>query len=317
MKKIGLRVNGISRELVVNSGTALLDILRDGLRLTGTKQSCDRKGQCGACTVILNGRAVRSCLRKAEDLDGAEVITIEGLGTPDNPHLIQEAFVLAGAVQCGYCTPGMILAAKALLDQTPNPSQTEIKKALSHNLCRCTGYRKIIDAVHLASRFLRGEVTPDQVRPDPAQGFLGVSMPRPTGYLRACGTAQFTADIPLRDVLHLAAVRSPHYHALINGIDARAALNMPGVVGVMTAKDIKGSNRIKILVADQPVLCDRKVRVLGDPVALVAARSREEALCAVEAVQVDYEPLVAVRSVEEALADNAPLVHEGESQPMS
>ena len=136
MRKISLKVNGIDRELVVDPAAVLLEVLREDLRLTGAKQSCDRKGQCGACTVIVNGQAVKSCLKKAVDLDGSEVITIEGLGTPENPHLIQEAFVLAGAVQCGFCTPGMIMAAKALLDGDPDPSEESIKKALSRNLCR-------------------------------------------------------------------------------------------------------------------------------------------------------------------------------------
>ena len=169
MKKINLKVNGVSRQFVVGSDRVLLDLLREDLRLIGAKQSCDRKGQCGACTVIVNGKAVRSCLTKVIDLEGAEVISVEGLGTPDNPHLIQEAFVLSGAIQCGYCTPGMILAAKALLDKNPDPDTEEIKKALARNLCRCTGYVKIIEAVKLAGRFLRGETTPEQVRPDPRQ----------------------------------------------------------------------------------------------------------------------------------------------------
>ena len=106
MKKIRLRVNGTWREVIVDAKTVLLDLLREDLRLTGAKQSCDRKGQCGACTVIVNGKAVRSCLTRVADLEGADVITVEGLGTPENPHLIQEAFVLSGAIQCGFCTPG-------------------------------------------------------------------------------------------------------------------------------------------------------------------------------------------------------------------
>ena len=108
MKKVSLNVNGVWRQFIVKPDAILLDLLRKDLRLTGAKQSCDRKGQCGACTVIVNGKAVRSCLTKVTELDRAEVITIEGLGTPKNPHLIQEAFVLAGAIQCGFCTPGMI-----------------------------------------------------------------------------------------------------------------------------------------------------------------------------------------------------------------
>ena len=123
MKNINLTVNG--RPLTLRVGDedrrVLLDLLRDDLGLTGTKQSCDRKGQCGACTVLVNNRAVRSCLTKVRDLDGAEILSIEGLGTPEKPHPIQEAYVLAGAVQCGFCTPGMIMATKALLDRDPHP----------------------------------------------------------------------------------------------------------------------------------------------------------------------------------------------------
>ena len=151
MQKVAIKVNGCSRQFVIEPDRVLLDVLRDDLGLTGAKQSCDRKGQCGACTVIVNGKAVRSCLQKMKNLDGAEVITVEGLGTPDNPHLIQEAYVLSGAIQCGFCTPGMIMATKVLLDRNPNPSDDEIKKALEHNLCRCTGYVNIVKAVLAAA----------------------------------------------------------------------------------------------------------------------------------------------------------------------
>ena len=153
VKHVTLTINGVKQAVAAASDLALIDLLRDDLHLTGTKLGCDRKGQCGACTVILNGKAVLSCLRKVADLDGANVITVEGLGTPENPHLIQEAYVLSGAVQCGYCTPGMIMATKVLLDQNPNPDDAQIKRGLARNLCRCTGYVKIIDAVKLAGQF--------------------------------------------------------------------------------------------------------------------------------------------------------------------
>src|SRR4030066_225436 len=143
MKKVTLTINGVQQQIMAGPKKVLIDLLREKLDLTGTKQSCDRKGQCGACTVIVDGKATRSCLKKVVDLNGADIITVEGLGTPDNPHLIQEAFVLSGAIQCGYCTPGMIMAAKALLDQDPDPDLAAIKKALARNLCRCTGYVKI------------------------------------------------------------------------------------------------------------------------------------------------------------------------------
>lgn len=129
--------------------------------------------------MIVDGKAVRSCLKKVVDLEGADVISIEGLGTPENPHLIQEAYVLSGAVQCGFCTPGMIMATKGLLDKNLNPDLEEIKKALAGNLCRCTGYAKIVDAVQLAARFLRGETTPETVRAALGSQVLGVSHLRP------------------------------------------------------------------------------------------------------------------------------------------
>ena len=305
MKKVTLKINGRVRQFVIEKDLALIDLLRKDLRLTGAKQSCDRKGQCGACTVIANEKAVRSCLTRVVDLDGAEVITIEGLGTPENPHLIQEAFVLAGAIQCGFCTPGMILAAKALLDKDTNPTVDDIKKALRRNLCRCTGYKKIIEAVQLAGRFLRGELTPDQVRPHPKQGLIGVSHPRPSAMIKACGIAEFAADICVSGAGELAAVHSPHAHALIKSIDTSAAEKMSGVIGIMTAKDIKGTNRLKYMVPDRPILCDRKVRFTGDPVAAVLAETREQAVSAAQAVKVEYEPLPVMLTPEEALVEGA------------
>ena len=248
--------------------------------------------------VIVDGKATRSCLSKVAKLDGADVITVEGLGTPANPHLIQEAFVLSGAIQCGFCTPGMIMAAKALLDGNPDPSTEEIKHALRRNLCRCTGYAKIIEAVKLAGRFLRGETTPDEVRPDPNGPKIGVSHPRPSAMIKACGVAQFTADIIVPGALELAGVRSPHPHALIRGIDISAAEKMPGVVGVVTAKDVKGTNRLKYITADRPIFCEDKVRYIGDPVAAVAALTREQAIAAAKAVKVDFEPLPVLDSPE-------------------
>lgn len=301
-----MKVNGISHQFIVEQDRILLDLLREDLRLTGTKQSCDRKGQCGACTVIINGKTALACVTKVANLDGANVITVEGLGTPDNPHLIQEAFVLSGAVQCGFCIPGMVTATKALLDKNPDPGTEQIKEALEKNLCRCTGYTKIIDAVKLAAKFLRGELTPDQVRPDPSRGGIGVSLPRPSSMIKACGVAQFCADIYPQGALELAAVRSPHAHALIKSIDTSVAEKMPGVVGVMTAKDIKGNNRNGELL----ILCEKKVHLAGDTVAAVAAQTRKQALDAARAVKVEYELLPVIKTIEESLTEGAIQIHE-------
>jgi aerobic carbon-monoxide dehydrogenase small subunit len=147
LMKIKLTVNGIQHLLTVEPHTTLLDLLRVQLHLTGTKRSCG-EGECGACTVLLNGRAVNSCIVFAAEEDGSEVVTIEGLAEDGRPNTLQKAFLDHGAVQCGFCTPGMIIAATHLLMINPNPSVDEIKEALAGNLCRCTGYEKIIQAVH-------------------------------------------------------------------------------------------------------------------------------------------------------------------------
>jgi aldehyde oxidoreductase len=310
VKKVALTVNGRPIDVVADDKqTVLLDLVREDLGLTGTKQSCDRKGQCGTCMVLVDGKAVLSCITKVATLEGADVTTIEGLGTPDRPNLVQQAFVLSGAVQCGFCIPGMIVTATELLEANPSPTRAEIRRALRRNLCRCTGYKKIVDAIQLAGRFIRGEIVPADLLPAPDAPALGVSHPRPSALAKACGTARFGADIRMPGALELAVVRSPHHHARILGIDTSAAEAMPGVAGVMTAKDIRGTNRIKYTVADRPVLCDDAVRTLGDPVAVVAAATRDQALAAADAVVVDYEPLPALLSPDAALADDAPQVH--------
>jgi len=152
-KLITLKVNGRKHRLALNPNETLLRVLRETLGLMDVKNGCE-KGDCGACTVLLNGKAVNSCLVLAWQADGAEIITDAGLGTIDHPHPIQEAFADAGAVQCGYCTPGMVLSTKALLDENPHPTEEEIREAISGNLCRCTGYGQIINAVNIAAEKL-------------------------------------------------------------------------------------------------------------------------------------------------------------------
>ncbi len=161
--EIMILLNGAERRFYVEPNETLLHVLRERAGLTGAKKGCDM-GECGACTVILNGRAVNSCCVFAVQADGGAVETIEGLGTPDQPHPLQQAFMDAGAIQCGFCTPGMIMAAKALLDRVPRPSQEEIRQALSGNLCRCTGYQKIEQAVTLAAEAIAGYSREEQER---------------------------------------------------------------------------------------------------------------------------------------------------------
>jgi len=155
------RVNGQDVELDVDPMATLLDVLREQLGLTGTKKGCDA-GDCGACTVIMDGKAILSCLTPVLQAAGKEIVTVEGLAREGKLHPLQEAFIECGAVQCGFCTPGMLLSAKALLHRNPSPAREEVKVSISGNLCRCTGYKKIIDAIMLASRRMRGEGEQDK-----------------------------------------------------------------------------------------------------------------------------------------------------------
>ena len=150
------RINGVTRDVECAPGASLFEVLR-GLGYKSVKQGCDREGTCGACTVLLDGQAILSCITPAAKTANREVTTVEGVGHPSKPHVLQSAFVEAGAVQCGYCTPGMVLASKALLDKVPDPTEEQVKDALSGNLCRCTGYVKILDAVKNAADTMRKE----------------------------------------------------------------------------------------------------------------------------------------------------------------
>jgi carbon-monoxide dehydrogenase small subunit len=154
MKTISFRLNGEVKTCEVEPNLTLLDLIRGKMHVTGPKKSCER-GECGACTVLLNGKAVNACLVLAISVDGKEVMTVEGLGSPEKLHLLQKRFVEMGASQCGYCTPGMLLSAKYLLDKNPNPTVEDIKKGISGNLCRCTGYVKIIEAIQAAAEEMR------------------------------------------------------------------------------------------------------------------------------------------------------------------
>jgi aldehyde oxidoreductase len=310
MTKVNLTINGIKKQVNVSVEKVLLDLLREDLHLTGTKQSCDRKGQCGACTVIVNGKATRSCLKKVVDLKDAEVISVEGLGTPDNPHLIQEAYVLTGAIQCGYCTPGMIIATKALLDKNPNPTLDDIKKALAHNLCRCTGYKKIVDAVQLAARFIRKETTPAKERAKLPKKMIGASHPRPTAMIKACGLAKFTADYYFDNALEIACVHCLTHRAKIKSVDYSVAAKMPGVVGIITEKEIKGTNRVREAVPDKPLLIEDIVKSYGDPIAIIAADTRAHARAAAAAVKLEFDPLPIYMTSKEALAPGADKLHD-------
>ena len=301
-------VNGIPRSVTVEPGAFLADVLRDHLGLMGTKKGCGG-GECGACTVLVNGAPIASCIFPAVKAHGCSVETVEGLGSPTHLHPLQSWFLRLGAVQCGFCTPGVLMSAKALLDQNSNPTEQEIREALCGNLCRCTGYQKIIEAIGAAAREMRGDSPPEPVGRNVHEP-IGRSLPRVDGLPKVLGTAQFAADLSQPGMLHAAMVVSPHAHAAILSIDAGRALAQPGVVVVLTARDLPGAKTYGILVKDTPFLAIDKVRYVGEPVAIVVAEDERLARAAAARVQVRYETLPAIFDPLAAMMPDAVRVHD-------
>ena len=299
----------------------LLQYLRGVACMKGTKEGCST-GHCGACTVIINGKAERSCVFRMDRLDGAKVLTIEGLhGENGALHPIQRSFLDVGAVQCGFCTPGMVMATKALLDRNPDPTDEEIYEGLKNNYCRCTGYVKIIEAVHLAAARLRGEdPTFDQIRTmenieivtytapgDPTAADLtgrhiGKSKTDYDGTQKVCGTLPYTCDRADEKTLYGAFVWSKYPHAKILSIDWTDAERAPGVVRVITYRDVPGRNSYGTFNPEQPVFCREEVNFLGDIIALVIAGTEAEARAAAKLVKTEYEVLPGVFEMEESYA---------------
>ncbi len=303
-------LNGLSTKIEIESDALLIDVLREDLRLTGTKRGCGN-GECGACTVLIDGEPVASCMYPAMKVQGHRVLTVEGLGSQDKLHPLQKYFLSEGAVQCGFCTPGVLLTAKSLLDKNSSPTEEEILTAISGNLCRCTGYKKIVTAIQATACELRGEAaTSGSVwRQEAGRGPVGRSVPRKEGVAKVTGQAQFADDLQFPGMLYAKVLRSAYPHALIHSIDTERARSLPGVEAVMTARDIPGKNRVGMIVKDAVVLAEEKVRFIGEAVALVAARTKAQADQAAELIRVDYEPLPVLSSPLEAMAEGVPLVH--------
>ncbi|MGA3175254.1 MAG: molybdopterin cofactor-binding domain-containing protein [Syntrophorhabdales bacterium] len=309
-RKIRLNVNGIVNEITVSEDTLLLDALREHLGLTGAKRGCG-KGECGACTVLIDDSPVMSCIYPAIKAEGRSVVTIEGIGDDEKVlHPLQRQFVEKGAVQCGFCTPGLILSSKALLDRNARPNELEIRTAISGNLCRCTGYTKVVEAIGAAAGELRGEAASSKRR-EPASGAIGRSLTRIDSLGKVTGKAVFTDDMTLPRMLFAGVLRSPHPSARIVSIDRAAALSHPGIRAVLTAEDIPGSNRFGIIVKDQPYLAVDRVRFVGEAIAVVAAETKELVQEGLDKIRVSYEALPAVFDPWEAMKADAPKVHEG------
>ncbi len=295
-----------SKVYTVTKNTKLMTFLRDDLHLTSVKDGCSQ-GACGTCTVLVDGKAQKACLFSVEKYDRKSILTCEGL-TDYEKRVYSYAFSHSGAVQCGFCIPGMVLCAKALIDTNPFPTREDAKKAIKNNLCRCTGYKKIIDAILLAAEYIREN---KEVENSKFTGLLGESMHRVDAYSKALGEALYADDFHYENMLYGSALRSEYPRARILSIDTSEALKIDGIVTILTANDLDGKQKIGHLKKDWDVLIPigEITHYLGDSVALIAGKTREAVEKAKKAVKVEYEVLDAVFSPEDALKADAPLVH--------
>jgi len=307
---IVLTVNNEQHSVAVKDGETLLEVLREKLRLTGTKKGCNM-GVCGACTILLDGKPKNSCLLLASACQGSNITTIEGIAVNGKLHPIQRAFINHGAVQCGYCSPGMILSAYALIKKTPDPSDEDIKDALVGNLCRCTGYVKILEAVKNWKKYEKTEEPPHQSYDLKDYDTVGRSLPRVDAADKVSGRAKYAADFSFENMLYGKILTSPIAHGRIKSIDTHLAEALVGVKWVLTGKDVPdityGVNPPRY---DEHTLAKDKVRHVGDEVAAVIAVDEETAQKALDLIKVEYEELPAVLNPKEAIMDGAPLVHE-------
>ena len=286
----------------------LLRYLRDELRLTSVKDGCS-EGTCGTCTILVDGKAVKACILSTKRAAGKEIVTVEGLSEAEREAFVY-AFGAVGAVQCGFCIPGMVIAGKALLDQNPNPTEAEIKKAIRGNVCRCTGYKKIIEGIALAGAILRGEASVDPALEEGEDYGVGARAFRTDVRAKVLGTGAYCDDLYLDGMAHASAVRSQYPRARVLDIDASAALALPGVLAVLTADDVP-HNKVGHLQQDWDVMIAKGdiTRCVGDAICLVVAESEAVLKQAKELVKVDYEPLEPVRTIQEARAADAPSLH--------
>jgi selenium-dependent xanthine dehydrogenase len=317
MAQLKLTVNGTQHELDVPQSRTLAEVLRYDLGLTGTKIGCN-EAECGICTVHVNGVPMDSCIFPAFKAQGATITTIEGLASRDDSgeehlHPLQEAFMDHCAVQCGYCTPGLIMTSAALLDENSAPTDTDIKIALKDTYCRCTGYTSVMQAIKSAGNVLRGEspLPPNDPPVDEPMNVISRSVKVPDIVERVTGRAKYTDDYVFPDMLFARTLRSRYPHARVLSIDTTQAKALPGVRAVLTAADVPGENLHGLVHFDWPVLCGDKVRYMGDSVAIVAAETQAIADAALDLISVEYEPLPVVADPVYARSPEAPLVHEG------
>jgi len=285
----------------------LITFLREDLNLTSVKNGCS-EGACGTCMILVDGVAKKACVLKTGKLENKNIITVEGLSEREK-EVYAHAFMEAGAVQCGFCTPGMVISAKGLLDKIENPTEEEIKNALKNNICRCTGYVKIIEAVKLASKFLR-EGLP--IAKEVGQALVGENFNRIDAVDKVIGRAEYVDDLRIPGMIYGGAVRSKYPRALIKDIDTSEAKELPGVYAVITAKELPGNKKVGHIIKDWDVLIGKGeiTHCIGDAIVLIAAESREILEKAKDLIRISFQELLPLTSPEEALKEGAPYIHE-------
>lgn len=301
-------VNGC--QVSTSKKQSLLRFLRDEMHLTSVKDGCSQ-GACGACTVLIDGETCKACVLQTDRLEGRSIITVDGLSKWES-EVYTYAYGEAGAVQCGFCIPGMVMCTKGLLDRNPDPTEEEIKYALRNNYCRCTGYVKIIAAVKLAAKIMRAGKIPAAGADD---WLLGSRVHRLDVEEKVLGYGKYPDDYYLDGMCYGTALRSMYPRARVLSIDTTAAKALPGVIDVFTAADIPGENKIGHLKHDQYTMIPvgGLTHYLGDAIALVAAEDMETAEKAKKLIKVEYEVLPAVHNIQEAAAEGAPLVFDEET----
>jgi selenium-dependent xanthine dehydrogenase len=299
-------LNGDRVSVELTGGESVLEVLRESCGVTSVKDGCAPEGSCGACTVMIDGKAVVSCAQKASRLEGREVTTQEGMDEADRGRWA-DSFVAAGASQCGFCSPGILMKAESLLAKNTDPTRDEVNRALAGNLCRCTGYVKVVDAVLLAAAAKRGEPLPEIDR----SGRVGSRTARYQGRELALGDKPYVNDLTAPGLLHGAIRFADHPRATITRLDTTAAQAHPGVVAVLTADDVPGERIQGEITQDWTQLYGEgeTTRYVGDVLAIVAAESRAAAREAAALVEVDYEVLEPVIDPFAALEDGAPQIH--------
>ncbi len=303
---VDFTLNGTPVGVDIRSDMPMIELLREVCGITSVKDGCAPEGSCGACTVLMDGRAVVSCAQPATRVAGRSILTQEGLPAADRERWAH-AFVASGASQCGFCSPGIVMKAEALLGRNPDPSRGEIAHALAGNLCRCTGYVKVIDAVGLAAAARRGEPSP----PIDTSGRVGSRTARLRGRELALGDKPYVNDLTAPGMLHGAVRFSDHPRARVVRLDVSKALAYPDVVAVVTARDVRGERTQGLITKDwrQFVAEGETTSYVGDVLAVVAAETRYAAREAARLVEVDYEVLPPVTDPFEAMEAGAPALH--------